>query len=192
MLTIDFGAKCRWRLHLCFNLDPFSLPSSLLQSEPPLGAQTLTSGLINQRLRHHIFCLICQNNNGKQTKKKKERESGVSLRLLQLVPVFSCRWPRGRWELAWAFPAGLSDDQVRVEQSRCGRSRQHCSLLTVSSTRAQHTGPFRCRYHHQPDKQTSVYVYVAGKTPRPNPPPPRSHYKGQLSFAQCRVFRSAG
>ncbi|XP_022600071.1 vascular endothelial growth factor receptor 1 [Seriola dumerili] len=68
---------------------------------------------------------------------------------------------RGRWELIWAFPSGLARDQVRVQQSRCGkRGQQHCSRLTVSRSQAQHTGPFRCRYRHRPRKQNSVYVYV--------------------------------
>uniref|UniRef100_A0A3B4WTA9 receptor protein-tyrosine kinase n=1 Tax=Seriola lalandi dorsalis TaxID=1841481 RepID=A0A3B4WTA9_SERLL len=72
--------------------------------------------------------------------------------------LLSCR---GRWELIWAFPSGLARDQVRVEESRCGkRGQQHCSRLTVSRSQAQHTGPFRCRYRHRPRKQNSVYVYV--------------------------------
>uniref|UniRef100_A0A667X8U3 receptor protein-tyrosine kinase n=1 Tax=Myripristis murdjan TaxID=586833 RepID=A0A667X8U3_9TELE len=71
---------------------------------------------------------------------------------------------RGRWELVWAFPAGLSKDQgnVQVEESRCGRTgQQYCSRLTVSQTLAQHTGPYRCRYRHRTSRQTSVYVYIA-------------------------------
>lgn len=72
---------------------------------------------------------------------------------------------RGRWELTWAFPPGLARDKVRVEESRCGRtSQQYCSRVMVSRSQAQHTGTFRCRYQHRPRKQTSVYVYVAGKT----------------------------
>lgn len=68
---------------------------------------------------------------------------------------------RGRWELSWAFPPGLARDQVRVEESRCGKTSQHyCSLLTVSRSQTQHTGPFRCRYRHRTQKQTSVYVYI--------------------------------
>ncbi|XP_041817873.1 vascular endothelial growth factor receptor 1 [Chelmon rostratus] len=72
--------------------------------------------------------------------------------------LLSCR---GRWELSWAFPSGLARDQVRVEASRCGRTRQqYCSLVTVSHSQAQHTGTFRCRYQHRTQKQTSIYVYV--------------------------------
>ncbi|XP_029313403.1 vascular endothelial growth factor receptor 1 isoform X2 [Cottoperca gobio] len=68
---------------------------------------------------------------------------------------------RGRWELAWAFPSGLVRDQVQVEEFRCGRTSKHyCSRVTVSSTQAQHTGLFRCRYRRLTRKQTSVYVYV--------------------------------
>uniref|UniRef100_A0A4W6DRA7 receptor protein-tyrosine kinase n=1 Tax=Lates calcarifer TaxID=8187 RepID=A0A4W6DRA7_LATCA len=68
---------------------------------------------------------------------------------------------RGRWELIWAFPSGLARDQVRVEESRCGRTKHHyCSRMTVSRSRAQHTGQFSCGYKHRPQKQTSVYVYV--------------------------------
>ncbi|KAM7369918.1 hypothetical protein PAMP_011206 [Pampus punctatissimus] len=67
----------------------------------------------------------------------------------------------GRWELMWAFPAGMARDQVQVEESRCGRSSQHyCSSLTISHAQALHTGKFRCRYRHQHQKQASVYVYV--------------------------------
>lgn len=69
---------------------------------------------------------------------------------------------RGRWELSWAFPSGLAKEQVRVHEFRCGRtSQQYCSKVTVSRSQAQHTGPFRCRYRHRAQKQTSVYVYVA-------------------------------
>ncbi|XP_032360311.1 vascular endothelial growth factor receptor 1 [Etheostoma spectabile] len=68
---------------------------------------------------------------------------------------------RGRWELTWAFPSGLTRDQVQVEESRCGRtSQQYCSRLRVISTQTQHTGLFRCRYRHRTQKQTSIYVYV--------------------------------
>ncbi|KAM9839361.1 LOW QUALITY PROTEIN: vascular endothelial growth factor receptor 1 [Aulostomus maculatus] len=68
---------------------------------------------------------------------------------------------RGRWELVWAFPAGLPRDQVQVEEYRCGRtSQQYCSRVTVSGTQAQHTGLFRCRYRHRIQRQSSVYVYV--------------------------------
>ncbi|KAF7668857.1 hypothetical protein LDENG_00279670 [Lucifuga dentata] len=70
---------------------------------------------------------------------------------------------RGRWEVAWVLPAGLTRDQqqVQVEESRCGRTdQQYCSRLTVSRTLAQHTGLFRCRYRHRTRRQTSVYVYV--------------------------------
>lgn len=72
--------------------------------------------------------------------------------------LLSCR---GRWELTWAFPSGVVRDEVQVEESRCGRtSQQYCSRVTVSSSRAQHTGLFRCRYRHRTQKQTSIYVYV--------------------------------
>uniref|UniRef100_A0A8C4DMW3 receptor protein-tyrosine kinase n=1 Tax=Dicentrarchus labrax TaxID=13489 RepID=A0A8C4DMW3_DICLA len=68
---------------------------------------------------------------------------------------------RGRWELTWAFPSGLASDQVRVEESRCGRtSQQYCSRVTVSRIQARHTGQFRCRYRHRTRKQTFIYVYV--------------------------------
>ncbi|XP_030254120.1 vascular endothelial growth factor receptor 1 isoform X2 [Sparus aurata] len=68
---------------------------------------------------------------------------------------------RGRWELSWAFPSGLSRDQVHVEESRCGRtSTLYCSVVTVSRSQVQHTGLFRCRYRHRTRKQTSIYVYV--------------------------------
>ncbi|XP_034718603.1 vascular endothelial growth factor receptor 1 isoform X2 [Etheostoma cragini] len=68
---------------------------------------------------------------------------------------------RGRWELTWAFPSGLTKDQVQVEESRCGRtSQQYCSRLMVISTQTQHTGFFLCRYRHRTQKQTSIYVYV--------------------------------
>ncbi|KAM9337201.1 vascular endothelial growth factor receptor 1 [Symphorus nematophorus] len=68
---------------------------------------------------------------------------------------------RGRWELSWAFPSGLARDQVRVEESRCGRtSQQYCSRVTVSRSQTKHTGRFRCRYQHRTQRQTSIYVYV--------------------------------
>lgn len=89
---------------------------------------------------------------------------------------FNSCWPRGRWELSWAFPSGLARDQVRVEESRCGRtSQQYCSLVTVSRSQAQHTGLFRCRYSHRTRKQTSVYVYVTGKTLLPKVQENNSH-----------------
>ncbi|XP_062336383.1 vascular endothelial growth factor receptor 1 isoform X2 [Osmerus eperlanus] len=70
---------------------------------------------------------------------------------------------RGRWELSWAFPVGVAKDQesVKVVESRCGKRRQQfCSLLTLTPARAQHTGSFRCRYRHRPQRQSPVYVYV--------------------------------
>ena len=71
---------------------------------------------------------------------------------------------RGRWELSWALPSGLSGDQVHVEESRCGRtSTLYCSVVTVSRSQVQHTGQFRCRYRHRTRRQTSIYVYVTGK-----------------------------
>ncbi|XP_062297945.1 vascular endothelial growth factor receptor 1 [Scomber scombrus] len=67
---------------------------------------------------------------------------------------------RGRWELTWGFPAGFARDQVQVEESRCGRTRQnYCSRVTINRAQALHTGQFRCRYRHRTRKQTSVYVY---------------------------------
>lgn len=78
---------------------------------------------------------------------------------------------RGRWELAWTYPSGLARDEVRVEESRCGRTSQHyCSGVTVSGAQARHTGPYRCRYRHRTRKQTSVYVYVSGKALLPEGP----------------------
>lgn len=84
---------------------------------------------------------------------------------------------RGRWELTWALPSGLARDQAQVEESRCGRtSQQYCSRVTVRRSRAQHTGMFRCRYRHRTRRQTSVYVYVTGKTL----PPEIQEYDFQL------------
>ncbi|XP_008306025.1 vascular endothelial growth factor receptor 1 isoform X1 [Cynoglossus semilaevis] len=72
--------------------------------------------------------------------------------------LLSCR---GRWDLMWTYPSGVVKDQVRVEESRCGRTSHHyCSRLVVSQSRAQNTGLFHCRYRHRPQKQSSVYVYV--------------------------------
>lgn len=72
---------------------------------------------------------------------------------------------RGRWELAWAFPSGLLRGEVQVEEFRCGRTgKLFCSRLTVSSTETQHTGLLRCRYRHRTRRQTSIYLYVTGKT----------------------------
>uniref|UniRef100_A0A8C6TBP0 Platelet-derived growth factor receptor-like protein n=1 Tax=Neogobius melanostomus TaxID=47308 RepID=A0A8C6TBP0_9GOBI len=70
---------------------------------------------------------------------------------------------RGRWKLTWLFP-DLVSDQVRVENSRCGRTKQHyCSHLTVRPTKADNTGLYRCRYEHRPEKETSVYVYITDR-----------------------------
>uniref|UniRef100_A0A671TXQ5 receptor protein-tyrosine kinase n=1 Tax=Sparus aurata TaxID=8175 RepID=A0A671TXQ5_SPAAU len=78
-----------------------------------------------------------------------------------LSKLFNYLLARGRWELSWAFPSGLSRDQVHVEESRCGRtSTLYCSVVTVSRSQVQHTGLFRCRYRHRTRKQTSIYVYV--------------------------------
>lgn len=72
--------------------------------------------------------------------------------------VLNCR---GRWKLAWAFPAGLEPDEVQVEEYPCGRTGQHyCTRMTVSSMQAQHTGLFQCRYQRWTQKSSSVYVYV--------------------------------
>ncbi|XP_019897332.2 vascular endothelial growth factor receptor 1 isoform X2 [Esox lucius] len=70
---------------------------------------------------------------------------------------------RGRWELSWALPGSLArgQDGVKLEESRCGKQRQHyCSQLTLSSAQARHTGQYRCRYRHQTHKQAAVYIYV--------------------------------
>ncbi|XP_069007813.1 vascular endothelial growth factor receptor 1 isoform X3 [Embiotoca jacksoni] len=68
---------------------------------------------------------------------------------------------RGRWELSWAFPAGLARDQVEVDEFRCGRtSQQYCSRVRVSRSQTEHTGLFRCRYQRRTQRQTSIYVYV--------------------------------
>lgn len=81
-----------------------------------------------------------------------------------LSKLFNYLLARGRWELSWAFPSGLSRDQVHVEETRCGRtSTLYCSVVTVSRSQVQHTGLFRCRYRHRTRKQTSIYVYVTGK-----------------------------
>ncbi|XP_061661081.1 vascular endothelial growth factor receptor 1 isoform X2 [Syngnathoides biaculeatus] len=70
---------------------------------------------------------------------------------------------RGRWELSWSFPRSVSKDGLRVEDSRCGKSRRlHCSRATLlEGTRPSHTGSFLCRYRHRAQRQASVYVYVA-------------------------------
>lgn len=84
---------------------------------------------------------------------------------------------RGRWEVAWALPSGLARDQVQVEESRCGRtSQQYCSRVTVSRSQTEHTGLFRCRYRHRTRKQTSIYVYVTGKTLLPEVRGYNSHF----------------
>lgn len=68
---------------------------------------------------------------------------------------------RGRWELSWAVPAGVAPDQVQWQESRCGRTQQqHCSVLTVRRSEAQHTGQYSCRYRHRTRRETSVYVFV--------------------------------
>ncbi|XP_059182502.1 vascular endothelial growth factor receptor 1 isoform X2 [Centropristis striata] len=114
-----------------------------------------------------LFCLLCGLYG--VLAKDKDQKGKYSIPILdvkarQLVYdtnqtlLLSCR---GRWELTWAFPSGLARDQVQVKESRCGRtSQQYCSSVTVSSTQAQHTGLFRCRYQHRTRKQTSIYVYV--------------------------------
>uniref|UniRef100_A0A4W5M3X8 Platelet-derived growth factor receptor-like protein n=1 Tax=Hucho hucho TaxID=62062 RepID=A0A4W5M3X8_9TELE len=73
---------------------------------------------------------------------------------------------RGRWELSWVFPGGVARDKesVQLEDSRCGRQSQHyCSQLIISSTQAQHTGSFRCRYSHRTRRQSAVYIYVTDR-----------------------------
>ncbi|XP_028816438.1 vascular endothelial growth factor receptor 1 isoform X2 [Denticeps clupeoides] len=70
---------------------------------------------------------------------------------------------RGRWELLWALPSGVTKENqtLRVDESRCGkRETQHCSTLVLSHAKARHTGSFRCRYRHKQQKQAAVYVYV--------------------------------
>lgn len=72
---------------------------------------------------------------------------------------------RGRWMLTWVFPPALARDQIRVVDSRCGRTKQHyCSRLMVSRTKAENTGQYSCRYQHRTEKEASVYVYMTGKT----------------------------
>ncbi|TNM96294.1 hypothetical protein fugu_015955 [Takifugu bimaculatus] len=112
-----------------------------------------------------LFCLLCglygvfgKDHKGKSGIPDLDVKSELVLNVNQTL-VLNCR---GHRELSWTFPSGLSDAQVRVEQSRCGGKRgKHCSLLTVSSMQAQHTGRFHCQYHNQPENKTSVYVYVA-------------------------------
>ncbi|TWW70991.1 Vascular endothelial growth factor receptor 1 [Takifugu flavidus] len=112
-----------------------------------------------------LFCLLCglygvfgKDHKGKSGIPDLDAKSELVLNVNQTL-VLNCR---GHRELSWTFPSGLSDAQVRVEQSRCGGKRgKHCSLLTVSSMQAQHTGRFHCQYHNQPENKTSVYVYVA-------------------------------
>ncbi|XP_072234303.1 vascular endothelial growth factor receptor 1 isoform X3 [Leuresthes tenuis] len=112
-----------------------------------------------------LFCLLC----GLYGVSGKDLKGKFSVPLLdvksrQLVLeanqtlLLNCR---GRWELSWAFPAGLDRDQVEVDESRCGRtSQQYCSRLRVVHSQARHTGLFRCRYRHRTQKQISIYVYV--------------------------------
>lgn len=70
---------------------------------------------------------------------------------------------RGRWQLKWVFP-DLAKDQVRVVDSRCGRTKQHyCSRLTVSRPKADYTGRYKCHYEHRPEKETAVYVFVTDR-----------------------------
>ncbi|KAL1006502.1 hypothetical protein UPYG_G00073180 [Umbra pygmaea] len=71
---------------------------------------------------------------------------------------------RGRWELSWALPSAMigGQEKVKLEDSRCGKQRQHyCSQLTLSYAQAKHTGSYRCRYRHQSRKQNAVYIYIA-------------------------------
>ncbi|XP_028289693.1 vascular endothelial growth factor receptor 1 isoform X1 [Gouania willdenowi] len=71
---------------------------------------------------------------------------------------------RGRWELTWSFPADVTVDQLEVEESRCGRTKQQfCSRLTLIHSQTQHTGTFRCRYTRGRQKKTSIYVYVTDR-----------------------------
>ncbi|XP_040023464.2 vascular endothelial growth factor receptor 1 isoform X2 [Gasterosteus aculeatus] len=116
----------------------------------------------------YLICLLCGMYGAlarDKDQKGKYRVPRLDVRTRQLVLdtnqtlVLSCR---GRWELAWTYPSGLARDEVRVEESRCGRTSQHyCSGVTVSGAQARHTGPYRCRYRHRTRKQTSVYVYVS-------------------------------
>ncbi|XP_060755794.1 vascular endothelial growth factor receptor 1 isoform X1 [Neoarius graeffei] len=70
---------------------------------------------------------------------------------------------RGRWELEWVFPSGVSKSHpsARVVDTRCGRrANQYCSRLTLSPALAQHTGTYRCRYSRKQRKHTSVYIFI--------------------------------
>uniref|UniRef100_UPI003AADEB64 vascular endothelial growth factor receptor 1 n=1 Tax=Centroberyx gerrardi TaxID=166262 RepID=UPI003AADEB64 len=121
------------------------------------------------RLHFVLICILCGLPYGVFAKDKVKRKYSVPLldvEARQLVVeanqtlLVNCR---GRWEVVWAFPVGVTRDpeSVRVEESRCGRTgQQHCSRLTLSRSLAQHTGLFRCRYRHRPRRQASVYVYV--------------------------------
>ncbi|XP_037312209.2 vascular endothelial growth factor receptor 1 isoform X2 [Pungitius pungitius] len=114
-----------------------------------------------------LICLLCGMYGAlarDKDQKGKYRVPRLDVKSRQLVLdtnqtlVLSCR---GRWELEWTYPSGLARDEVRVEESRCGRTRQHyCSGVTVSGAQARHTGPYSCWYRHRTQKQTSVYVYV--------------------------------
>ncbi|KAK7879036.1 hypothetical protein WMY93_030789 [Mugilogobius chulae] len=69
---------------------------------------------------------------------------------------------RGRWKLSWVSPPSLNAEQVKVANSRCGRTKQHyCSRLTISQTLVENTGLYKCYYEHRPEKNTSVYVYIS-------------------------------
>ncbi|KAI5627449.1 vascular endothelial growth factor receptor 1 isoform 1 precursor [Silurus asotus] len=87
-------------------------------------------------------------------------ERQITLEKNQMVQL-NCR---GRWELEWVLPSGVSKNQVsaQVEETRCGKRANHyCSRLTLSPALAQHTGSYRCRYLHKKRKHTSVYVFIA-------------------------------
>uniref|UniRef100_A0A3B4BI19 Platelet-derived growth factor receptor-like protein n=1 Tax=Periophthalmus magnuspinnatus TaxID=409849 RepID=A0A3B4BI19_9GOBI len=65
---------------------------------------------------------------------------------------------RGRWKLMWFHPPALAAEQVKVVNSRCGRTKQHyCSLLTISHAKADNTGFYKCYYEHRPERNTSVF-----------------------------------
>ncbi|XP_055007145.1 vascular endothelial growth factor receptor 1 isoform X2 [Boleophthalmus pectinirostris] len=68
---------------------------------------------------------------------------------------------RGRWKVMWVHPLALTAEQVKVVNSRCGRTTQHyCSLLTITHTKTDNTGFYKCYYEHRPERNTSVYAYI--------------------------------
>uniref|UniRef100_A0A8C6TF55 receptor protein-tyrosine kinase n=1 Tax=Neogobius melanostomus TaxID=47308 RepID=A0A8C6TF55_9GOBI len=112
-----------------------------------------------------LFCLLCGlysvlAREGRYSSPVLHGKSRQLLLSTDQTLLLNCR---GRWKLTWLFP-DLVSDQVRVENSRCGRTKQHyCSHLTVRPTKADNTGLYRCRYEHRPEKETSVYVYITDR-----------------------------